>query len=174
MSSNLLRLEDCLEDSPQTRALIGVYERDCELLFNYSKGLNAACTRVANAQNELTLATQELSQKLKDYEHTKFSLSTDDDMISSTLQQLIPNVDEISSYNTVLHTQLVDNMAYHAKTFIETDLVECHRLKSSFYSGDKHHEEAAAKLARVSKKKPSEKGWQEATDQTYASKKRIS
>ncbi|XP_078485781.1 DCC-interacting protein 13-alpha isoform X3 [Ciona intestinalis] len=169
--SNLLRLEDCLEDSPQTRALIGVYERDCDLLLNYSKGLNAACKRVARAQNELTMATQELAQKLRDFQHTKFSLTSEDDLVSTTIQQLLPNVDEISSYNTVLHTQLVDNMDYHSTEFVEKDLAEYLRLKSSFITSDKQHEDAAAKLAKISKKKPSEKGWQEATDALYASRK---
>ncbi|CAK8672737.1 unnamed protein product [Clavelina lepadiformis] len=45
------------------------------------------------------------------------------------------------------------------------------RLKSNFEATEKAHEEAAARLARVSKKKANEKSWQEATDHLYATRK---
>ena len=41
--------------------------------------------------------------------------------------------------------------------FLDKDLAEYLRLKSSFQNSDKAHEEACAKLARVSKKHRSEK-----------------
>jgi len=41
--------------------------------------------------------------------------------------------------------------------FLDKDLAEYLRLKSSFQNSDKTHEDACAKLARVSKKHRSEK-----------------
>ena len=41
--------------------------------------------------------------------------------------------------------------------FLDKDLAEYLRLKSSFHNSDKAHEEACSKLARVSKKNKSEK-----------------
>nr|CAB3222590.1 DCC-interacting protein 13-alpha-like [Phallusia mammillata] len=171
MASDLLQLEDCLEDSPQTRALIGVYEKDSDILLQYAQELHIMCRRVTSAQLELTNSTQDLADKLRDFQNVKFVVGNQDEVIGSTLTQLVTNIDEISSYNAVLQAQLSESMDYHTSQFLNKDLNEYLRLKASFATSDKLHEEAVAKLARISKKKHNEKSSQEATDQLYASRK---
>ena len=55
-----LHLEDVLEDSPQTRNLLHVFEKDAFTLKKYTVGLHNCCQRVMKAQNELCAATQAL------------------------------------------------------------------------------------------------------------------
>ncbi|XP_021543047.1 DCC-interacting protein 13-beta isoform X3 [Neomonachus schauinslandi] len=63
-----LLLEEALQDSPQTRSLLSVFEEDAGTLTDYTNQLLQAMQRVYGAQNEMCLATQQLSKQLLAYE----------------------------------------------------------------------------------------------------------
>ncbi|MGH0158546.1 UNVERIFIED_CONTAM: hypothetical protein FKN15_060088 [Acipenser sinensis] len=63
-----LLLEEALQDSPQTRSLLSVFEEDAGTLTDYTNQLLQSLQRVFGAQNEMSLATQQLSKQLLEYE----------------------------------------------------------------------------------------------------------
>uniref|UniRef100_A0A3P8RXI4 Adaptor protein, phosphotyrosine interaction, PH domain and leucine zipper containing 1 n=1 Tax=Amphiprion percula TaxID=161767 RepID=A0A3P8RXI4_AMPPE len=63
-----LPIEETLEDSPQTRSLLGVFEEDTAAISNYCTQLYQAMQRIYDAQNELSAATHLTSRLLKEYD----------------------------------------------------------------------------------------------------------
>ncbi|VTJ64635.1 Hypothetical predicted protein [Marmota monax] len=117
-----LPIEETLEDSPQTRSLLGVFEEDATAISNYMNQLYQAMHRIYDAQNELSAATHLTSKLLKEYEKQRFPLGGDDEVMSSTLQQFSKVIDELSSCHAVLSTQLADAMMFPITQFKERDL----------------------------------------------------
>ncbi|TMS05612.1 DCC-interacting protein 13-beta [Larimichthys crocea] len=63
-----LLLEEALQDSPQTRSLLSVFEEDAGMLTTYTNQLLQSLQRVFGAQSEMGLATEQLSKQLLEYE----------------------------------------------------------------------------------------------------------
>lgn len=95
MSTIKLELKDCLDDTPQTRALIGVFQDDADVLTNYAQGLAATFQRISIAQSELTSATQALAQHLREFEIQNFTLTDENDHVRSTMNQLAAKIDQV-------------------------------------------------------------------------------
>uniref|UniRef100_A0A8C3DSK4 DCC-interacting protein 13-alpha n=1 Tax=Corvus moneduloides TaxID=1196302 RepID=A0A8C3DSK4_CORMO len=127
-----LPIEETLEDSPQTRSLLGVFEEDAAAISNYINQLFQAMHRIYDAQNELSAATHLTSKLLKEYEKQRFPLGGDDEVMTSTLQQFAKVIDELSSCHAVLSTQLADAMMFPITQFKERDLKEILTLKEVF------------------------------------------
>uniref|UniRef100_A0A3B5ASC2 Adaptor protein, phosphotyrosine interacting with PH domain and leucine zipper 1 n=1 Tax=Stegastes partitus TaxID=144197 RepID=A0A3B5ASC2_9TELE len=127
-----LPIEETLEDSPQTRSLLGVFEEDTAAISNYCTQLYQAMQRIYDAQNELSAATHLTSRLLKEYDKQRFPLGGDDEVMSSTLQQFAKVIDELSSCHAVLSTQLADAMMFPITQFKERDLKEILTLKEVF------------------------------------------
>nr|KAF6493553.1 adaptor protein, phosphotyrosine interacting with PH domain and leucine zipper 2 [Rousettus aegyptiacus] len=89
-----LLLEEALQDSPQTRSLLSVFEEDAGTLTDYTNQLLQAMQRVYGAQNEMCLATQQLSKQLLAYEKQNFALGKGDEEVISTLHYFSKVVDE--------------------------------------------------------------------------------
>uniref|UniRef100_A0A2D4LUB1 BAR domain-containing protein n=1 Tax=Micrurus spixii TaxID=129469 RepID=A0A2D4LUB1_9SAUR len=117
-----LRLEDALQDSPQTRSLLSVFEEDAGTLTEYTNQLLQAMQRVYGAQNEMCLATQQLSKHLLAYEKQNFALGKGDEEVISTLQSFSKIVDELNGLHTELAKQLADTMVLPVIQFREKDL----------------------------------------------------
>ncbi|TNM88296.1 hypothetical protein fugu_004550 [Takifugu bimaculatus] len=92
-----LPIEETLEDSPQTRSLLRVFEEDTAAVSSYCTQLYQAMQRIYDAQNELSAATHLTSRLLKEYDKQRFPLGGDDEVMSSTLQQFAKVIDERSS-----------------------------------------------------------------------------
>ncbi|XP_034611922.1 DCC-interacting protein 13-beta [Trachemys scripta elegans] len=90
-----LLLEEALQDSPQTRSLLSVFEEDAGTLTDYTNQLLQAMQRVYGAQNEMCLATQQLSKQLLAYEKQNFALGKGDEEVISTLHYFSKVVDEV-------------------------------------------------------------------------------
>jgi len=166
-----LCLEDCLEDSPQTRALIGVYEQDGMVMLDFIQSLRSNYQKVASIQNDLFLATTALSKQLKQFTNLSSSLNLGVGDLVGVVNKLAVKVDEIAMINKISHDELVEGLNGQSAKFGDEDFEEFYRLKTNFHSSDKLHEEAAARLARVPRKRNNEKSWKEATDQLYAARK---
>uniref|UniRef100_A0A671K5D5 DCC-interacting protein 13-beta-like n=1 Tax=Sinocyclocheilus anshuiensis TaxID=1608454 RepID=A0A671K5D5_9TELE len=93
-----LLLEEALQDSPQTRSLLSVFEEDAGTLTNYTNQLLQSMQRVFGAQNEMALATEQLSKQLLDYEK------------------------QLNSLHAELATQIADKMVFPMVQFREKDL----------------------------------------------------
>uniref|UniRef100_A0A3Q2G079 Adaptor protein, phosphotyrosine interacting with PH domain and leucine zipper 1 n=1 Tax=Cyprinodon variegatus TaxID=28743 RepID=A0A3Q2G079_CYPVA len=153
-----LPLEETLEDSPQTRSLLGVFEEDTAAISNYCTQLYQAMQRIYDAQNELSAATHLTSRLLKEYDKQRFPLGGDDEVMSSTLQQFSKVIDELSSCHAVLSTQLADAMMFPITQFKERDL--------------KDHDTAINRYSRLSKRKDNDKVRAEVVEDVYTSRKK--
>uniref|UniRef100_A0A3P8SG31 Adaptor protein, phosphotyrosine interacting with PH domain and leucine zipper 2 n=1 Tax=Amphiprion percula TaxID=161767 RepID=A0A3P8SG31_AMPPE len=95
-----LLLEDALQDSPQTRSLLSVFEEDAGMLTDYTNQLLQSMQRVFGAQSEMGLATEQLSRQLLEYEK------------------------KLNSLHSELANQMADSMVFPLIQFREKDLTE--------------------------------------------------
>ncbi|KAM6345333.1 DCC-interacting protein 13-alpha isoform 1-T1 [Alca torda] len=167
-----LPIEETLEDSPQTRSLLGVFEEDAAAISNYINQLFQAMHRIYDAQNELSAATHLTSKLLKEYEKQRFPLGGDDEVMTSTLQQFAKVIDELSSCHAVLSTQLADAMMFPITQFKERDLKEILTLKEVFQIASNDHDAAITRYSRLSKRRENEKIKAEVTEDVYTSRKK--
>uniref|UniRef100_A0A8C2WBK7 Adaptor protein, phosphotyrosine interaction, PH domain and leucine zipper containing 1 n=1 Tax=Cyclopterus lumpus TaxID=8103 RepID=A0A8C2WBK7_CYCLU len=167
-----LPIEETLEDSPQTRSLLGVFEEDTAAMSNYCTQLYQAMQRIYDAQNELSAATHLTSRLLKEYDKQRFPLGGDDEVMSSTLQQFAKVIDELSSCHAVLSTQLADAMMFPITQFKEKDLKEILTLKEVFQISSDDHDVAVNRYSRLSKKRDNDKLRAEAVEDVYTSRKK--
>ncbi|XP_061687709.1 DCC-interacting protein 13-alpha isoform X2 [Syngnathoides biaculeatus] len=167
-----LPIEETLEDSPQTRSLLGVFEEDAAAMSNYCNMLYQAMHRMYDAQNELSAATHLTSRLLKEYDKQRFPLGSDDEVMSSTLQQFAKVIDELSSCHAVLSTQLADAMMFPITQFKERDLKEILTLKEVFQISSDDHDTAINRYSRLSKRKDNDKMRAEAVEDVYTSRKK--
>ncbi|KAG8138231.1 hypothetical protein E2320_004146 [Naja naja] len=142
-----LRLEDALQDSPQTRSLLSVFEEDAGTLTEYTNQLLQAMQRVYGAQNEMCLATQQLSKHLLAYEKQNFALGKGDEEVISTLQSFSKIVDELNALHTELAKQLADTMVLPVIQF------QVSTLKDLFSLASNEHDFSMARYSRLPKKK---------------------
>lgn len=164
-----LHLEDALEDSPQTRNLLAVFEKDAMVLKKYSVGLHNCCQRVMSAQNELCAANQALSQHLRSYELQKFPLESENSILSSTLEQFAAYIDTISSLQQVLSAQFSETMMFPMSKALQADLEEISTMYEMFQIATHEHELAQAKFLRV----PRKKDVAEANEELYQMRKKF-
>uniref|UniRef100_A0A667Y5K2 Adaptor protein, phosphotyrosine interaction, PH domain and leucine zipper containing 1 n=1 Tax=Myripristis murdjan TaxID=586833 RepID=A0A667Y5K2_9TELE len=167
-----LPIEETLEDSPQTRSLLGVFEEDAAAISNYSSQLYQAMQRICDAQNELSAATHLTSKLLKEYDKQRFPLGGDDEVMSSTLQQFAKVIDELSSCHAVLSTQLADAMMFPITQFKERDLKEILTLKEVFQIASDDHDMAINRYSRLSKKRDNDRMRAETVEDVYTSRKK--
>lgn len=152
-----LLLEDALQDSPQTRSLLSVFEEDAGMLTDYANKLLQSMQRVFGAQSEMGLATEQLSQQLLDYEKKNFALGKGDEEVITTLQNFAKTVVELNSLHSELANQMADSMVFPLIQFREKDLTEISTLKEIFGIATDEHEAAMVKYSRLPKKKENEK-----------------
>ncbi|XP_076588456.1 DCC-interacting protein 13-beta [Chaetodon auriga] len=152
-----LLLEEALQDSPQTRSLLSVFEEDAGMLTNYTNQLLQSLQRVFGAQSEMGLATEQLSQQLLEYEKKNFALGKGDEEVITTLQNFAKTVGELNSLHTELANQMADSMVFPLIQFREKDLTEISTLKEIFGIATDEHEAAMVKYSRLPKKKENEK-----------------
>ncbi|XP_047245188.1 DCC-interacting protein 13-beta isoform X3 [Girardinichthys multiradiatus] len=152
-----LLLEDALQDSPQTRSLLSVFEEDSGNLTEYTNQLLQTLQRVFGAQSEMGLATEQLSRQLLDYEKKNFALGKGDEEVITTLQSFAKTVGELNSLHSGLANQMADSMVFPLIQFREKDLTEISTLKEIFGIATDEHEAAMVKYSRLPKKKENEK-----------------
>uniref|UniRef100_A0A671RUB6 DCC-interacting protein 13-beta n=1 Tax=Sinocyclocheilus anshuiensis TaxID=1608454 RepID=A0A671RUB6_9TELE len=150
-----LLLEEALQDSPQTRSLLSVFEEDAGTLTNYTNQLLQSMQRVFGAQNEMALATEQLSKQLLDYEKQNFALAKGEEEVINTLQHFAKSVEELNSLHSELATQIADKMVFPMVQFREKDLTGTTlTLKIICFHS---HEAAMVKYSRLPKKRENEK-----------------
>ncbi|XP_057598255.1 DCC-interacting protein 13-beta isoform X3 [Hippopotamus amphibius kiboko] len=140
-----------------TRSLLSVFEEDAGTLTDYTNQLLQAMQRVYGAQNEMCLATQQLSKQLLAYEKQNFALGKGDEEVISALHYFSKVVDELNVLHTELAKQLADTMVLPIIQFREKDLTEVSTLKDLFGLASNEHDLSMAKYSRLPKKKENEK-----------------
>uniref|UniRef100_A0A3P8VML8 Adaptor protein, phosphotyrosine interacting with PH domain and leucine zipper 2 n=1 Tax=Cynoglossus semilaevis TaxID=244447 RepID=A0A3P8VML8_CYNSE len=151
-----LLLEEALQDSPQTRSLLSVFEEDAGMLTDYTNQLLQSMQRVFGAQSEMGLATEQLSQQLLDYEKKNFALGKGDEEVINTLQSFAKTVGELNSLHSELANQMADSMVFPLIQFREKDLTG-RQFSYSTIQLYMAHEAAMVKYSRLPKKRENEK-----------------
>ncbi|EOB01292.1 DCC-interacting protein 13-beta, partial [Anas platyrhynchos] len=141
----------------KTRSLLSVFEEDAGTLTEYTNQLLQAMQRVYGAQNEMCLATQQLSKQLLAYEKQHFALGKGDEEVISTLHYFSKVVDELNILHSELAKQLADTMVLPIIQFREKDLTEVSTLKDLFGLASNEHDVSMAKYSRLPKRKENEK-----------------
>uniref|UniRef100_A0A8B9PXB4 Adaptor protein, phosphotyrosine interacting with PH domain and leucine zipper 2 n=1 Tax=Apteryx owenii TaxID=8824 RepID=A0A8B9PXB4_APTOW len=141
----------------ETRSLLSVFEEDAGTLTEYTNQLLQAMQRVYGAQNEMCLATQQLSKQLLAYEKQHFALGKGDEEVISTLHYFSKVVDELNILHSELAKQLADTMVLPIIQFREKDLTEVSTLKDLFGLASNEHDVSMAKYSRLPKRKENEK-----------------
>ncbi|XP_054722833.1 DCC-interacting protein 13-alpha-like [Uloborus diversus] len=168
-----IHLEDALEDNPQTRSMVTLFEHDAELLRDYIETLRSHCDKVLSAQKELASATSNLSQHLRAYENQKFPMDTDpDSVLKTTLREFAVTLDEISSLQQVCAAQLGDGMLFPLNRFIEADLTDIFTMMEMFKSASNEMEQSITRFCKCSRKRDSEKVRQEINEEVYMATKK--
>uniref|UniRef100_A0A8C5U4C5 DCC-interacting protein 13-beta n=1 Tax=Malurus cyaneus samueli TaxID=2593467 RepID=A0A8C5U4C5_9PASS len=126
-------------------------------LTEYTNQLLQAMQRVYGAQNEMCLATQQLSKQLLAYEKQHFALGKGDEEVISTLHYFSKVVDELNILHSELAKQLADTMVLPIIQFREKDLTEVSTLKDLFGLASNEHDASMAKYSRLPKRKENEK-----------------
>uniref|UniRef100_A0A671RTQ0 DCC-interacting protein 13-beta-like n=1 Tax=Sinocyclocheilus anshuiensis TaxID=1608454 RepID=A0A671RTQ0_9TELE len=152
-------LHECLLGSfstfDTTRSLLSVFEEDAGTLTNYTNQLLQSMQRVFGAQNEMALATEQLSKQLLDYEKQNFALAKGEEEVINTLQHFAKSVEELNSLHSELATQIADKMVFPMVQFREKDLTGTTlTLKIICFHS---HEAAMVKYSRLPKKRENEK-----------------
>ncbi|ESP00319.1 hypothetical protein LOTGIDRAFT_200897, partial [Lottia gigantea] len=169
-----LHLEDALEDSPQTRNLLSVFEKDAFVLKKYTNSLQSCCQRIMTAQNELCAATQSLAQQLRAYEVHKFPLESENSILTSTLKQFASYIDDISSIHQVLASQFSETMMFPINKFMQADIEEISTMYEMYQISSQEHEQALLRYMKLSaKKKESEKVRSETNEELYTMRKKF-
>ncbi|XP_049639112.1 DCC-interacting protein 13-beta [Suncus etruscus] len=167
-----LLLEEALQDSPQTRSLLSVFEEDAGTLTDYTNELLQAMQRVYGAQNEMCLATQQLSKQLLAYEKQNFALGKGDEEVISTLHYFSEVMDKLNVLHTELAKKLADTMVLPIIQFREKDLTEVSTLKDLFGLASNEHDLAMAKYSKLPKKKENEKVKSEVVKEVAAARRK--
>ncbi|KAG5845141.1 hypothetical protein ANANG_G00135690 [Anguilla anguilla] len=152
-----LLLEEALQDSPQTRSLLSVFEEDAGTLTDYTNQLLQSMQRVYGAQSEMALATEQLSKQLLEYEKQNFALGQGDVEVITILQDFAKAVEELNALHAELATMLANGMVFPMVTFREKDLTEISTLKDIFSIASDEHEASMVKYSRLPKKRENEK-----------------
>ncbi|XP_015423063.1 PREDICTED: DCC-interacting protein 13-beta [Myotis davidii] len=124
------------------------------------------------AENEMCLATQQLSKQLLAYEKQNFALGKGDEEVISTLHYFSKVVDELNVLHTELAKQLADTMVLPIVQFREKDLTEVSTLKDLFGLASTEHDLSMAKYSRLPKKKENEKVKTEVVKEVAAARRK--
>uniref|UniRef100_T1IIA9 PH domain-containing protein n=1 Tax=Strigamia maritima TaxID=126957 RepID=T1IIA9_STRMM len=169
-----LHLEDALDDSPQMRSLVSVFEQDTSQLKKYTTTLRDYCQRVLDAESEVSNATRCLSEHLKSYEKINFPLESDkESVLSSTMKEFANTLDEISSWHHILATEMNDGMMFPITKFLQADLEEVNTMCELYQAASNDLEKAITKYCKIQRKKEAEKDRMDANEEVYLMRKKF-
>ncbi|XP_071815717.1 DCC-interacting protein 13-alpha-like isoform X2 [Apostichopus japonicus] len=149
-----LRLGDAKDDSPQTRTLLDLYEKDALVMVKYFSQVTSLFDNLIASQQHSTDALRQLSQKLIEFEKwgQSFPLGRDDSILVLTLQQFGVSLEKMS----VMHEVLGRELAKHVKPlqeFSKTEHANITNYQQVCQQAEDVHEQALSKYSRLSKKK---------------------
>lgn len=149
-----------------------MFEEDAGTLTEYTNQLLQAMQRVYGAQNEMCLATHQLSRHLLAYENQNFALGKGDEQVISSLQNFAKVVEELNILHAQLAEQLAEAMVFPMIQFREKDLTEVSTLKDMFVLTSNEHDIAMAKYSRLPKRRENEKLKAEVVAEVTSARKR--
>lgn len=169
-----LHLEDALEDNPQTRSLVNLFEHDAHHLNNYVRVMYEHANRIWNAEKEMADATAGLAHHMRQYDAQDFPLDTDpDSILRCTLRQLSSNLEDISSWHQMCSAQIGDGMVFPLSRFLESDLQEIFNLEEQYNRATADREQALGRYCKQSRKKDTDRQRLDLSEEVYLADRRF-
>ncbi|XP_077541428.1 DCC-interacting protein 13-alpha-like isoform X2 [Haemaphysalis longicornis] len=169
-----LHLEDALEDNPQTRSLVNLFEHDAHQLNNYVRVMYEHANRIWNAEKEMADATAGLAHHMRQYDAQDFPLDTDpDSILRCTLRQLSSNLEDISSWHQMCSAQIGDGMVFPLSKFLESDLQEIFNLEEQYNRATADREQALGRYCKQSRKKDTDRQRLDLSEEVYLADRRF-
>lgn len=169
-----LHLEDALEDTPQTRSLVNLFEQDAHQLSEYVRVMYQHANRIWNAEKELADATAGLACHMRQYDVQDFPLDTDpDSILRCTLRQLTSNLEEISSWHQMCSAQIGDGMVFPLSRFLESDLQEIFNLEEQYNKATADREQALGRYCKQSRRKDTDRQRLDLSEEVYLADRRF-
>jgi len=152
MSATTLLLEDALEDNPQSRNLLHLFEQDAAQLKEFTKSIHENATKIMRSHLDIANSIHNLSELAKAYQNGRFPLETNDSILGVTLSQFGTTLEEISSWHQIQAQQLQDSMVVPLKNFLKTDMEELTSLQGMTKLSEDEMESALCKHSKLSKR----------------------
>uniref|UniRef100_A0A0K8RKK8 Putative adaptor protein phosphotyrosine interaction ph domain and leucine zipper n=1 Tax=Ixodes ricinus TaxID=34613 RepID=A0A0K8RKK8_IXORI len=169
-----LHLADALDDNPQTRSLVNLFEQDAHQLHKYVKVMYEHANRIWNAERELADATTSLAHHVRQYDTQDFPLDMDpESILRTTLKQLSNTLQEMSSWHHMCSAQIGDSMVYPLSRFIESDLHEIFKLQEQYSSAAAEKEQALSRYCRQSRKRDTDRQKLDISEEVYLANKKF-
>lgn len=169
-----LHLEDALEDNPQTRSLVNLFEQDAHQLNKYVRVMYEHANRIWNAEKELADATAGLAYHMRQYDAQDFPLDTDpESILRCTLRQLSSNLEEISSWHQMCSAQIGDSMVFPLSRFLESDLHEIFNLEEQYNRATADREQALGRYCKQSRRKDTDRQRLDLSEEVYLADRRF-
>lgn len=169
-----LHLEDALEDNPQTRSLVNLFEHDAHHLDKYVRVMYEHANRIWNAEKELADATASLAFHMRQYDLQDFPLDTDpDSILRCTLRQLSSSLEEISSWHQMCSAQIGDGMVYPLSRFLESDLRDIFTLEEQYNKATAEREQALGRYCKQSRRKDTDRQRLDLSEELYLANRRF-
>ncbi|CAN7937349.1 unnamed protein product [Ixodes hexagonus] len=169
-----LHLADALDDNPQTRSLVNLFEQDAHQLHKYVKVMYEHANRIWNAERELADATTSLAHHVRQYDTQDFPLDMDpESILRTTLKQLSNTLQEMSSWHHMCSAQIGDSMVYPLSRFIESDLHDIFKLQEQYNSATAEKEQALSRYCRQSRKRDTDRQKLDISEEVYLANKKF-
>lgn len=169
-----LHLEDALEDNPQMRSMVSLFERDAHNLDKYVRVMYEHANRIWNAEKELADATASLAFHMRQYDSQDFPLDTDpDSILRATLRQLSSSLEEISSWHQMCSAHIGDGMVYPLSRFLESDLREIFTLEEQYNKATAEREQALGRYCKQSRRKDTDRQRLDLSEELYLANRRF-
>ncbi|XP_065177454.1 DCC-interacting protein 13-alpha-like [Sycon ciliatum] len=168
--SKRIHLNDALEDTPKTRALISEFEQGTLALHDFTVTLLTNCRIVADLQAQMTKATGNLANHLSEGKNLVFAQKNP--FLGTALDQLGESMQQLQSWQDMLHIQIQEAVMQPLNTFFQEELINVEKTKETYSGAVQDHENAMSRYSRVSKKKETEKNRFEANADLYTARKK--
>lgn len=176
MSQTKLHLEDALDESPQAKSLIDLFEKDTQMFRKFTKAVASSCQKISSAQAAMVSANQELSYYLRLYGKQSFPIERPQPApgsLQSTLDQFADYIDELSTCFQVLVTQINDSIIYPLNKIVDAEFDELNSLSQMYHLSSEENEQALQKYLRLPGKKEHDGQRKQFNEECFVAKRKF-
>ncbi|KRZ06228.1 DCC-interacting protein 13-alpha, partial [Trichinella zimbabwensis] len=156
MKISSLCLDDVLENSPQTRCMLKVFEEDAKLLHEYVNQFQDQLEGLVAAQKQVAQSMEKLSAFLGSYSRACFPLALNDLEFPALLEKFQGRICELGSWMNLMVQQLRNCVLYPVNKLLSR-LVELENHKEEYEVLSDDLNTSLLKLVKLSPKCPTKK-----------------
>uniref|UniRef100_A0A914X668 BAR domain-containing protein n=1 Tax=Plectus sambesii TaxID=2011161 RepID=A0A914X668_9BILA len=127
-----LRLDEALDDTPQLRSLLKLFEEDSGNLRQWCRALDSALVRLTTAQTEIAAATAHLSAVVAAYQDQRLPLEQTELDMPDVTGRLTQTIGEVGSWMEVASQQLSNSVVFPVRRLL-TELDQLHNVHKPMF-----------------------------------------